>query len=47
MKQLFVPPLTRHHQKTVYVRSYIRFRRGRWEHVRWHLRGLPAHRVVH
>lgn len=29
--------------KTVYVRSYLRFRFGRWEQVRNHFRGWPTH----
>lgn len=28
--------------KPVYVRRYRRFRLGRWENVRWHLRSRPA-----
>lgn len=27
--------------KCVFVRRYRRFRLGRWEDVRWHLRSLP------
>ncbi len=30
------------HFTPVYVRSYCRFRLGRWENVRWHLRSRPV-----
>lgn len=28
--------------KVVAVRDYVRFRLGRWEHVKAHCRGLPS-----
>ncbi len=34
--------LKRWWDKSVYVRAYQRFRKGKWEHVRSHFRSLPS-----